>query len=116
MPVPVRGNLDGVTIYDTLAGPSAALRWHDEQSWKQFELIREVPSDREFRIKIALNGLGEVRFDDLKVVAFDPPREERPWAKGPEPRAEESPSRGLDFLPRLPKLAPLPNRNRPTSR
>ncbi len=112
IPVPTTANLDGVTLYDTLGGASAALRWHGPQGWQRFELIRDVDRDREFVVRITLNGLGEVKVDDLRVVAFDPPGPvNSSTSAGNRPRSGESRRSALDFLPRLPKLRPLQPRN-----
>ncbi|MAG94752.1 MAG: hypothetical protein CMJ48_13565, partial [Planctomycetaceae bacterium] len=112
IPVPTTANLDGVTLYDTLGGASAALRWQGPQGWRRFELIREVDHDREFVVRITLNGLGEVKVDDLRIVAFDPPGPVNSNASaGNRPASGESRRSALDFLPRLHKLRPLQPRN-----
>lgn len=65
---PVVGNLDGVTIYDSLAGVPGAVRVTMQQGWQPFQLIREVHKDTDLTLTIALNGMGEVLVDDVQIV------------------------------------------------
>ena len=72
---PIVGTQDGVMIYDNQAGVVGALRWKDptpEGDWQRFEFIRTIQTNGDFRLTIALMGLGEVEIDDLKVIAHDP--------------------------------------------
>ena len=59
-------------VYDSIAGPDGALRWHEAGDWKRFELIREVADSGEFTLKLLLTGLGEVQFDDIRIVTHKP--------------------------------------------
>lgn len=99
---PCVGNLDGAMLYDSLVGQTGALRWQANSDWQPFELLREAAADGEFTLTLTLTGLGEILFDDLKVVAGNPEAttasasEEQPIDKR-SPRASP-----LNFLPRLP--------------
>lgn len=65
------GNIDGVLLYDNVGGPASALRWKKSGQWQQFSLIREAPPSGELTLTMTLAGLGEVFFDDLRVVPYD---------------------------------------------
>ena len=88
MPVKVTGGLiEGTTGIDPsvrvfrgipfAAPPVGALRWKDptpDKQWEGFQLIREVQQSGELRVTLELRGLGDVRIDDLRVMAVDPDR------------------------------------------
>ena len=59
-----------MTITESLTGSKA--RWKKTSGWETFELIREVTTDSDLRLRLTLHGLGEVLFDDLKIVASTP--------------------------------------------
>jgi hypothetical protein len=63
-------SIEGVTITESLTGSKA--RWKKTRGWETFELIREVTTDSNLRLRLTLHGLGEVLFDDLKIVASTP--------------------------------------------
>lgn len=63
-------SIEGVTITESLTGSKA--RWKKTRGWETFELIREVTTDSDLRLRLTLHGLGEVLFDDLKIVASTP--------------------------------------------
>ncbi|MGE3315865.1 MAG: hypothetical protein AB7O26_12195 [Planctomycetaceae bacterium] len=69
---PVTGSLDGIMLYDNLTGSVGALRFRDKCNWQRFELVREVRDSGDFSLTMSLNGLGEVQFDDLKIVPLEP--------------------------------------------
>jgi hypothetical protein len=64
----ITGSRDGVQIYESLLGKSAALRFRETTDWQQFELLRPVTNSRDWRLTISLTGLGEVLLDDLRVI------------------------------------------------
>lgn len=70
--IPARpaASIEGVTITESLTGSKA--RWKKTSGWETFELIREVTTDSALRLRLTLHGLGEVLFDDLKIVASTP--------------------------------------------
>jgi hypothetical protein len=74
---PVTATSDGLLIYENLAGTVGALRWKDptpDKQWESFQLIREAQQSGELRVTLELRGLGDVRIDDLRVMAVDPDR------------------------------------------
>lgn len=106
---PIVGHPDGVMLYDDLIGPAGALRWNDAGDWQPFQLIREVRQSGELSIRIVLNGLGEVHFDDLRIIPHDP----RPRRTATESTSDDEESRpgALDFWQHWNKLKPLLPRN-----
>lgn len=97
---PSLGNLDGAMLYDSLGGPTAALRWRTTADWKQFELVREVPETCELTVTMALAGLGEIRFDDLQIIPLDVDPNQPGASKAAAGRPGKSSP--FDFLRRIP--------------
>jgi len=64
------GSLDGGVIEDTLGGPGAGLHCRRPGGWRRFELLRRVERDEDMRVRVALEGVGELRVDDLQVEVF----------------------------------------------
>lgn len=106
---PPTSTLDGVMVYDTLLGTAGAVRWNRTNGWQRFEILREVRESGPMKVQLALTGLGEVQFDDLRIVPHAPRGESEPPA---ELNAAE-PSRGpipfLKGLSKLPRMAPHRN-------
>ncbi len=101
----VNGHPDGLMIYDNVKGTVGALRFWRESppgKWEPFRIIREVAHRRDIQLTIELNGDGDVRLDDIRVVALSPPR----LASGSRPSGpQKNPRRNLlDFAPTLPKV------------
>jgi hypothetical protein len=108
MAAPSVGSLDGAMLYDSLVGQTGALRWQTNTDWQPFELLREAATDGEFTLTLTLTGLGEILFDDLKVIACNPPAATASVSND-QPIDKRSPrSSPLKFLPRLPRLGPQP--------
>jgi hypothetical protein len=63
-------SIEGITVTESLTG--SKVRWKKTRGWETFELIREVTTDSDLRLRLTLHGLGEVLFDDLKIVASTP--------------------------------------------
>lgn len=105
----VTGSLDGAMLYDNQLGPSRALRWHETSNWRRFEIIRTVQESGDFKLTMELTGLGEVQFDDVRVVPHSPRSQ---MAKAPDCPAPQTPSlrsRAWELFERLPKLNnPIP--------
>jgi len=64
---PIRGNLDGLFVFDSAGGPALGLRIGQTTGWRQFSLYRGVPSSGELNITFALCGMGDVLLDDVSV-------------------------------------------------
>jgi hypothetical protein len=108
MAAPSVGSLDGAMLFDSLIGQTGALRWQSNCDWQPFELLREAATDGEFTLTLTLSGLGEILFDDLKVIACNPP-DAKVSVINDFPFEKRSPrSSPLKFLPRLPRLGPQP--------
>lgn len=97
----ITGSLDGVTLSDNLTGRSGAWRWQEKREWERFEMLREAYQDGSFVLTITLHGLGDVQFDDLKVITQDPPGESQ-LATHSEPATEpESKASRFDLWKRF---------------
>lgn len=98
------GSLEGVTLTENLTGPRGALRWRKKAGWQPFSLLREVKQSGTLRVTISLHGMGEVRFDDLRITLHNPPLSPAAAKTASPPRSRPG------FLDRLPRLSPF---NRP---
>ena len=106
---PITGNVDGVMLYDSQSGPQRALRWNKSADWQQFELLRKIEADGEFRLTIALTGLGEAQFDDIRVVPHSPRLQVTGATSRPTESSTGSRWPAWDFIPKIPKWSnPLP--------
>lgn len=72
LPKPVSTSTDGVMIWDSLGGETLALRITKPGNWQSFSFVRPVRDNAELRVHLALTGLGQVYFDDLKVELGSP--------------------------------------------
>jgi hypothetical protein len=104
------GDIDGLMIYDSIKGSVGALRWQRVSAggrWEDFQIIREVHATTDVQLTIELHGEGDVRLDDLQVMAL-----------GTTLQNDSGPLRGgvgnrrglLDFAPSLPKVSLWPGR------
>lgn len=59
-------SIEGVTVTESLTG--SKIRWKKTRGWETFEIIREVKATSDLRLRLTLHGLGEVLFDDLRIV------------------------------------------------
>ena len=101
VPNTIQRSLDGAMLFDNIAGPASALRWNDASEWQQFFFLREVPETGPYVLTMQLTGLGEVQFDDLRIIAQD---QQVVPAPEPTPNESDSPfSYPLKLLERLPK-------------
>ena len=100
----VTGSLEGVTLSDNLTGSTGAWHWNEKREWQRFEMLREVYQDGPFALTIRLHGLGDVQFDDLEVIAHDPPGESQLATHNELPTESESKAGRFDFWRRLPKF------------
>lgn len=104
----ITGSFDGVTLSDNLTGRSGAWHWQEKREWQQFEMLREAYQDGPFTLTITLHGLGDVQFDDLEVIAHDPPGESQLATHSETATEPESKAGRFDFWKRMPKLPQLP--------
>ncbi|MDR1291771.1 MAG: hypothetical protein LBK06_11280, partial [Planctomycetaceae bacterium] len=69
-PSAIESGVDGLTIFDSLGGETLALRFRETRGqWREFAFYRYVPEDSNYYVYFALNGLGEVHIDDVRVSA-----------------------------------------------
>lgn len=102
---PITATSTGAMLFDNLIGPTAALHWHDTSEWQPFNMIREVHRSGDFKLNLVLSGLGDVRFDDLRIVAHSPramnTAENGVTPAGHEAEQKSGPRRLLDRLPKF---------------
>ncbi len=67
VPTPVRGSLDGLRIFDSLAGEDLAERLVQTKDWHEFTLYRAAPRDGVVTVTFALSGIGEAWIDDVTL-------------------------------------------------
>jgi hypothetical protein len=107
----VSGGPDGLLVYDNVKGTVSALRFQEATSpgrWESFELIREISESRDFRLTFELLGDGDVRVDDVRVVALSRP-EVSPSTPEEDPGARRRRNL-LDFAAPLPRVPFWPQR------
>ncbi len=107
---PITANLDGAMLFDNLTGPIGAIRWNEKCDWHQFQLIREIHQNGEFKITIALHGLGEIQFDDLRIIAHTPRQSfdaTQSAVRMYQEKHKATHSEAFDIFQRLPRLNPL---------
>ena len=112
---PITGSLDGVTLSDNLTGGTGSWHWREKREWQRFEMLREAYADGPYVLTMTLHGLGDVQFDDLQLIAHDPPGEPQ-LAVHTEAAAdlEPKPNR-FEFWRRLPKSLQRPSKPTETS-
>jgi len=69
---PLRGNLDGFMIFDSLGGRDLAERITVTRGWQQFSIFRGVNEDTDLQVTFALTGLGKVLLDEVTIRAITP--------------------------------------------
>lgn len=69
---PLTGTVDGLMIFDSLAGDALAERIGRTAGWRQFSLYRLATHPGTFQVTIALSGLGEALIDDVSVNVLEP--------------------------------------------
>jgi hypothetical protein len=64
--------MDGLAIYDSLAGIDLAERIHEASDWREFTLYRAAPRAGSVTLTFALTGMGEAWLDDVTVNLLEP--------------------------------------------
>ncbi len=101
---PISGSLQGVTLTDSLTGLTGAWHWTEKREWQPIQMLREVYQDGEFSLTLSLHGLGDVQFDDLQVLAYEPPAvQPTPGQSVPLKDSTQRPNR-FDFWQRWPRF------------
>ena len=73
VPERIQGSLDGLLIYDSIAGRALAGRLDQAPDWQEFTLYRAIPRDTSLTLTFALSGIGEASLDEVTVNALDLP-------------------------------------------
>jgi hypothetical protein len=71
VPHELQGSMDGLLVYDSIAGRELAHRVRMTEGWQEFTLYRAVPRDGSCTLTFALAALGEVWLDDVTVHLID---------------------------------------------
>lgn len=74
VPTPITGSVDGLFVFDSLAGPALGERVSAGKAWRRLVLHRIVPADSSGEplvVTFALTGLGEARIDDVSIRTLD---------------------------------------------
>lgn len=103
LPNHITGTLDGVTVYDNIAGPGAAIRFRAKSAWRRFSVIRTVQKSGKFWLTFSLTGIGECFLDDLRVTVHDAPApiQQASHQTSQQPGSPTTPS------PKKPRRSPL---------
>lgn len=72
VPSAIQGSLEGLIIYDSLAGIDLAERIYEAPNWREFTLYRAAPRDATATITFALTGVGEAWIDQVTVNVLEP--------------------------------------------
>ena len=68
IPEPLTGSVDGLLIFDSIAGRAMARRMAQTDGWESFTLYRIAPTDTEIRVTFALWGVGDAWIDRVTVT------------------------------------------------
>jgi hypothetical protein len=60
------GSADPLLIFDSIGGEESAVRVSASPSWRPFRLVRAAPAGTEFRLTVALGGVGQAAVDSLE--------------------------------------------------
>ncbi|MHB8862790.1 MAG: hypothetical protein ACYC6N_10315 [Pirellulaceae bacterium] len=82
VPDPIEGSMDGLLIYDSLAGTALAERILVAPDWREFTLYRAAPRNGAVTVTMALTGIGEAWLDDLTVNLLELPVRQARAGKG----------------------------------
>jgi hypothetical protein len=67
VPAAISGSVDGLMIFDSLAGPELAQRVGQTRGWQEFSLYRIAPQTGAMTVTFALTGIGAARIDDVAI-------------------------------------------------
>ena len=71
VPEGIRGSLDGLMVFDSVAGPDLAQRIMDTEGWHEFVLYRMATRSEELTVTFALTGFGEAWLDDVTISKLE---------------------------------------------
>jgi len=92
----IGASADGALLYDSAGGEPLAVRIQHTKGWRRYSLYRRVPASGQISVTMAMTGLGQVFFDDVRIEPLvpaiaaptDPTREPR---QQPVPRQQTGP-------------------------
>jgi hypothetical protein len=67
IPSAITASVDGALFYDTSGGEPLAFRMTEATPWKKLTMYRRVPASGQIGVTLALTGLGEAYFDDVRI-------------------------------------------------
>jgi hypothetical protein len=67
LPGNLAGSVDGAMLFDSVGGEALAVRLVTSTKWHRYTFYREVPASGQVSVTMALTGMGEVYFDDVKI-------------------------------------------------
>jgi hypothetical protein len=67
IPDEIGASTDGALFFDSVGGEPLALRMTAKTGWKQYVVYRKVPASGTINVTMALQGLGKVYFDDVRI-------------------------------------------------
>jgi len=108
---PITASVDGLLVFDSLAGPALAERVGPTGTWRRLVLHRIATADAEpLVVTFALTGVGAAEIDDVSVRTIE--REPRGGLVA-APAAPAAPAAASDFPRPADLLAPAPLRPAP---
>jgi hypothetical protein len=67
IPKALKATADGALLYDSAGGEPLAVRLIGPTEWKRFVLYRRVPDSGVVSVTMALTGIGQAYFDDIRI-------------------------------------------------
>ena len=82
IPGEITASADGVLLYDSAGGEPLAVRISSAvPEWRKFTLFRRVPASGSIHVTLALTGLGEAYFDNIRIEPLAPSTVQAPLRK-----------------------------------
>ncbi len=72
---PVECSLDGLMVFDSMAGPAFGTRLRQTDGWQEIQLFRVARADGTMHVTFALSGVGQALLDDVSVRVLPTPRQ-----------------------------------------
>ncbi|GIW79060.1 MAG: hypothetical protein KatS3mg105_0867 [Gemmatales bacterium] len=72
IPKPIAASVDGALFYDSAGGEPLGVRVHRAIPWRRITLYRRVPASGQINVTLALTGIGEAYFDDIRIEPLTP--------------------------------------------
>ena len=105
---PADDRLDHASIYDTIQGPYSGIRLKQNQVWERFEFVRVAKQDDLFQVSFALEGLGEMQIDDIKIAALKTRSSDNMSSTPAPPESSTLQDRARELFNRIPGVGRSP--------